>query len=278
VLLAPVEPAMDRRRHLASLLAATGGAFGIGTRAAASNDPSAGPCPAVAQTTRVALLEVYSSEGCSSCPPADRWLARIAAREPQRVAALALHVKYWDYIGWTDPYAQTAFAERQRWLVAANGARTLYTPGVFVGGREWRHWHDEAALARRLDAWSRAPAPVRIDLSARGGTVLATASRQDSSAPFERPALFVALTESGLASKVTAGENRGETLRHDHVVRSLAGPQPFDAAGRATLSVQVPEPGATGRRLAAVAFVQDLKTAESLQAASLRLDAACLRG
>ena len=267
---------MNRRRHLASLLAVTGGAFGIGARAA-SNDPAGGACPAVSQTTRIALLEVYSSEGCNSCPPADRWLARIAAREPQRVAALALHVKYWDYIGWTDPYAQTAFTERQRWLSVANRSRTLYTPGVFVAGREWPQWHDEAALARRLDAWSRVPAPARIELSARDATVLAIATRQDSGAPFERLALFVAITESGLTSKVTAGENRGETLQHDHVVRSLAGPQPFDASGRATLSVPVLEPGAPGRRLAAVAFVQDLKTAESLQAASLRLGAACLR-
>ena len=80
--LAPMEPAMHRRRHLPCVLAVTGRAFGVGARAAASNDPAAGACPAVSQTARVALLEVYSSEGCNSCTPADRWLARITAREP----------------------------------------------------------------------------------------------------------------------------------------------------------------------------------------------------
>jgi hypothetical protein len=235
----------------------------------------------VAQAT---LVEVFTSEGCRSCPPADAWLSRLARREPARVVPLALHVAYWDSIGWKDPYAQQAFAERQRWLTAAGGGRTVYTPGVFVGGREWRRWDDAASLARRLDEGARTAAAARIELAAdvaqgSGARLVALARRRDAAAPFARPALFLALTESGLSSRVTAGENRGETLRHDHVVRRLAGPRPFDASGHAHLELSLEARDlADGRSLAAVAFVQDLDTAATLQAMSMPLAGACVRG
>ena len=84
---------------------------------------------------RAALVELFTSEGCSSCPPADQRLGRFPDREPgaDKVAALAWHVDYWDYIGWKDTLAQAAFSARQRWLVGANRHATLLTPHFFVG-------------------------------------------------------------------------------------------------------------------------------------------------
>jgi len=85
----------------------------------------------------VALVELFTSEGCSSCPPADRWLSTFASRYgPEQVVPLSLHVNYWDYIGWQDPFAQAPFSERQRQLAQRSASPRVYTPEVFVGLRE----------------------------------------------------------------------------------------------------------------------------------------------
>lgn len=264
---------MDRRSGLGALMALAGGA--VVPPGARAEDAEARR--AVSGAARAMLVELYTSEGCSSCPPADRWLSGVS--QPSRggsdlLVPLSLHVAYWDAIGWKDRFAQADFAVRQRWLTSIGGGRTVYTPGVFVDGREWRRWDDAADLARRTDRAARTPAAARIELDARTGadgpTVTARAWRRDAPAPYARPALFVALTESGLATRVTAGENRGETLRHDHVVRRLDGPLGFGADGFATLSVPL-EAASAGASTRAVAFVQDLATGATLQALSLAL-------
>src|SRR5579871_5557653 len=107
--------------------------------------------PAMAQTCRkespahtVALLELYSSEGCSSCPPADRALSGLkAAAQADEVVPLALHVDYWDYIGWTDRFAKPEFTQRQNLLAAEANSRAVYTPEMFLGTRELRNWHGQ---------------------------------------------------------------------------------------------------------------------------------------
>ncbi|MDP2640606.1 MAG: DUF1223 domain-containing protein [Betaproteobacteria bacterium] len=99
-------------------------------------------CDARSGPKTAALVELYTSEGCSSCPPADRQLSRLRQMlDPAaEVVPLALHVGYWDYIGWKDPYAQAAFGERQSGLVRAGQQNTVYTPQFFVGGTELRSW------------------------------------------------------------------------------------------------------------------------------------------
>jgi hypothetical protein len=111
----------------------------------------------------VALVELYTSEGCSSCPPADRWLSGLAARYgADRIVPLSLHVDYWDYIGWQDPYAQRQFGERQRELGRFATSPTIYTPEVFVGMRELRNWRDPVTFDRRLQEINRQPAGAEI--------------------------------------------------------------------------------------------------------------------
>src|ERR1039457_1730220 len=90
----------------------------------------------------VALLELYTSEGCDSCPPADKFVSGLRAASglgANQVVPISLHVDYWDYIGWKDVFAQHAYTERQRWLSDLARTRTVYTPEVFVGGQELRN-------------------------------------------------------------------------------------------------------------------------------------------
>src|ERR1700690_674896 len=125
----------SRRFRVCTLVAAS--LFALPTTGFTACDVRSGPKTA-------ALIELYTSEGCSSCPPADRQLSRLrqALDSAAEVVPLALHVGYWDYIGWKDPYAQAAFEERQGWLVRAKRQPTIYTPQFFVSGTELRSWRD----------------------------------------------------------------------------------------------------------------------------------------
>lgn len=237
---------------------------------------AAATCSVVSPPHTVALVELYTSQGCSSCPPADRWLAALPSRMPsERAVPLALHVGYWDYIGWQDPFARREFNERQRWLAGLNRNRTVYTPGVFLASKEWPEWPNERAFADAVSRQNLQPARASIELDARGGekgtlTVEVTTSL---AAGIEVPdaALFIAVKQHGHYTAVGRGENRGETLRSDHVVRQWLGPLPLGATRQ-----QVPLPGDGPRRFELVAFVQDRKAGDVLQAVALPL-AACVR-
>jgi hypothetical protein len=183
---------------------------------------------------------------------------------------LALHVGYWDYIGWKDPYAQAAFGERQNWLVQANLQQTIYTPQFFVSGAELRSWRGGLReQVRRVSALpARAAIRLRASIAANGGLALdAEASVRTGAGP---AALYLALAESGLASKVTRGENSGVTLTHDHVVRAWIGPVSL-GTGTVRVQRQIALPAGWNRaRLELVAFVQDERTGAVLQALSAR--------
>jgi hypothetical protein len=221
-----------------------------------------------------ALVELYTSQGCSSCPPADRWLSQFDPRDTAAVVPLALHVGYWDYIGWKDPYARRDFNARQQWLAEINHNRTVYTPGVFLQAHETPRWHESASFAAAVHAISAKPARARIDLTVeRNGAhrlqVRAASSLAPEAARGADARLFVALTESGLATQVKAGENRGETLRNDHVARDWSGPLALGAQ-----SISLGAAASAGAQRAVVAFVQDTSSGEVLQAVRLPL-AAC---
>jgi len=219
-----------------------------------------------------ALVELYTSEGCSSCPPADRQLGHLrqALDSAAEVVPLALHVGYWDYIGWKDPYAQSAFGDRQSRLVHANRQRTVYTPQFFVNGADLRSSHgtlrDEV---RRVNAMTPVAAiHLRAGLAPSGA--LSLGAEATARAGAEPAALYVALAESGLVSKVTRGENDGATLSHDHVVREWIGPIRL-SSGKATLQREIALPPRWNRaRLEVAAFVQDEGTGRVLQAVSAR--------
>lgn len=223
-------------------------------------------CTARSGPGTAALIELYTSEGCSSCPPADRQLSALRNELPAGAVAvpLSLHVKYWDAIGWKDPFAQQVFSERQRWLVQTAGDRTVYTPHFFISGTALRDWTGAIAPAvQRLNAQpARADIGLRAQLSATGALVVDA----DAHSRVEQTSLYLAVTEGGLGSNVTRGENAGATLSHDHVARAWSGPLPLQG-GRAQARHEFELPAAWRRdKLSLVAFVQDERSGSVLQA------------
>jgi len=230
-----------------------------------------------AQTTP--LVELYTSEGCSSCPPADKWLSSTFAKDTAGGAgiALAFHVDYWDRLGWKDRFATPAYTERQYEGMRANRARFVYTPQVLVQGRDFPQWQERRGSAA-LAAFGAKPARAEITLEAlpeRGSIAVKAVARVPSVADRKGAILYVALADDGLASDVKAGENAGARLAHDHVVRLFrAGPAP-DANGDVKWSLTLPLPAESGSASTLVAFVQNPGAGEVLQALALPLTAAC---
>ncbi len=231
---------------------------------------SAAACQVESGPTRAALIELYTSEGCSSCPPADQQLRQLPRSLDARadVVPLSLHVDYWDSIGWKDPFAQRRFNDRQSLLVDLNHQRTVYTPQFFVGGRELRSWR--GGLQESVRQVNGTPAAADIRIEARptaSGSLAVTASARSAAAP---AALYVALTENGLSSRVTRGENGGSTLAHDHVVRAFYGPIAL-TSGQVTFARDIPLPADWNRQHLEVAtFVANDRTGEVLQALAAR--------
>ena len=234
-------------------------------------------CVAESGPVRAALVELYTSEGCSSCPPADAQLSRLGRQTGANVVPLAWHVNFWDHIGWKDPYAKPEHTVRQRWLVGANGSSTLYTPHLFINGRELRDRERADAEIRTVIA-QKSGAALRVESSQVSGGVLqwqVQAQATDSGPAQTDPlALHIVITENGLRTRVRAGENEGRTLAHDHVVRHASAPSPLrngTARWQGDFPVAGPAPGSAGSRaLELVAFVQNTRTGEVLQALRAR--------
>ena len=199
---------------------------------------AAGQCTATSGATVPVVVELYTSEGCDSCPPADRWLSKTISERSKdaNFIPLAFHVDYWDYIGWKDVYAQPVFAQRQSALASSGGASGVYTPQIFVNGRDDRSWTGGTA---RMGAGGKAQATVKFNAASqwRDDGVNISGKLAEPSAGVR---LRYAVTENGLVSAVKAGENKGVTLRHDAVVRAH-GVVPVDGSGAFGLNVRLPK-------------------------------------
>jgi hypothetical protein len=194
-------------------------------------------CEARSGARPMQVVELYTSEGCSSCPPADRWLSTLKGQP--NLLPIAFHVNYWNRLGWADRFASTEATERQYLLARTMGAPNVYTPQVIVQGQDWRRWPTLPVPP--------ASAPMTLSLQRDGLRAKASVGAAGG-----RWAGYWAVLESGHRSRVTAGENHGETLRHDHVVRHYRPVEPWtDGARVLSFDVPPPEPGATQR----VAFV-----------------------
>ena len=253
-------PASNCRRVRAApalfALAAAGACAAFASAAASAAEA----CSAQSGARVPAVIELYTSEGCSSCPPADRWLTGLGTRDG--VVALAFHVDYWDSLGWKDRFAQPQFTQRQNASQRFSGARFAYTPQVIIDGRDTPGW---SAVAPSTLA-GRAPATVALKLS-RDGSAVHLVVQPGAGAP-AKLAGFVAVVDDGNVTRVGAGENRGETLRQDGVVRELL-PWTAAAGQSSTLdfaSTTLPEPGTTRRW---VAVASDPASGRTLQAVSL---------
>jgi len=226
-------------------------------------------CTARSGARTAALLELYTSEGCSSCPPADRWLSQTSA--DAALVPIAFHVAYWDYLGWKDVFADARFTERQRQFARIAGARSVYTPQVVLHGRDFPEWRSGGA-PRAIEAVNARPARAQLEITTSHGAKASVRAMLSPGVRADDLALFMGLTENGLATQVRAGENRGETLRHDHVARDLKMARAWSANGElATVVDFTMQPEWKRSRMRVVAFVQSLKTGEVLQALSAPL-------
>jgi hypothetical protein len=191
------------------------------------------------------VLELYTSEGCSSCPPADRWLRQqVRAGIGEVLLPLALHVDYWDYIGWPDRFADPRHAQRQRARVAARGQRIVYTPQLMLGDQVRLGTRDSDGLRRLASGLQSAAPSVGISLLAHPlGEAIEVSLDVRAAAGTAPLQVWLVHWSDGLSSTVTAGENRSVDLHHDRVVRFWQGPWPLshDAPLRGVTRLPRPE-------------------------------------
>lgn len=236
-------------------------------------------CSAKSGVMTTALLELYTSEDCNSCPPADKWVSNLNASgfTAQQIVPLAFHVDYWNHLGWEDNFAQQRFSARQRDIAKLRNYRLIYTPQFLLNGKDFRQWRETEAITAPLKKINAEPARAEISLALQRGNnqALRVVSHIVVADPAARPhaTAYIALYENNLNRDVKAGENKGLKLHHDFVVRELLGPfKIVSADGKLQLDRNIQlkadfKPADTG----VAAFIQNQKTGEVLQALALNL-------
>ncbi len=162
------------------------------------------------------VVELFTSQGCSSCPPADEFLTELAMRPD--VIALSLHVDYWDYIGWKDPYGSPMITKRQRRYAAALGLRYVFTPQMIVDGRDSLVGSDRGAVESAIAAARARQKSVDVSFRPDGGGVVVIAAGE---APAAGATVWQAIYDEVQETVVKRGENAGRTIRNVNVVRSF---------------------------------------------------------
>ncbi len=227
-------------------------------------------------TQKNVLLELYTSQGCSSCPPAEEWIASTSKQsafpEPNLIP-LVFHVDYWDYLGWKDSFADPEYSVRQKRHQLNGSIRALYTPQLILNSTELR------PISRMPTLFDRnRQTPALVELTLRVNTQDPVKEKwlvQLTSAPTDtvladNQSLFFAITESNLTTDVRAGENHGRILTHDHVVREMIGPIELSLSGETTTTREIPIADEwRDENLNVVAFVQN-GNGKIVQAVSLR--------
>jgi hypothetical protein len=208
-------------------------------------------CERTASARPPLVVELYTSEGCSSCPPADRWLSTLKGRD--EVLPLAFHVGYWNRLGWADRFATQETTDRQYALARAMGAPNVYTPQVLAQGRDWRRWPALPPIG------SVARAPMSLKLQRKDARVVA-----EVGAGAGLWTGYWAVLEDGHRSRVSAGENRGETLAHDHVVRLYRPVGPWQGEQTFTLDLPPANPAHPRRVAFVIAGAGDLRPVQAL--------------
>jgi hypothetical protein len=250
-------------------------------RARASSSWTEGPQPAPPSGHAVVLVELFTSEGCSSCPPADAVLSTLVHDQPLpqvEVLGLGEHVDYWDHLGWRDPYSSAAFSKRQsEYASRVFHTADIYTPQLVIDGQYESVGSDIAAIRRAIvRAANSAKAFVRMTVTARSSrevVINVEATVPPGVASKDRADIIAALVQDHATDDVTRGENRGRSLTHSSVVRaltvvgSMAG---SEKTASAIATLPLPASPATGLRV--VAFLQDRRTLRVLGAATALVD------
>ncbi len=234
------------------------------------NHVLAAECVAKTTDKTIPLLELYTSEGCSSCPPADKWISQIK-HDKTKVTPLAFHVDYWDYIGWKDKFSKAEYSDRQRKTAAFGGAGFVYTPQFVFNGRDFKGW-DNSRLNSAINKTQQLSSRVNLTLNAvneaDGGITLKANAQAVNSVDGKKANVFVVLYENGLITDVQAGENVGRQLRHDYVVRELFGAYQLNNLNQLSKSYTL-NSAWKNKEAGAAIFVQDSASGEIIQSLAL---------
>jgi hypothetical protein len=213
------------------------------------------------------LIELYTSEGCSSCPPAERWLSKLKTTPDlwKRYIPVAFHVDYWDYLGWKDPFANSKYAQRQRHYRQLGNSGSVYTPQFIVNGEEWRGYFLRP-LAGSLPEPETSPSG-RLMIKAveenKQLNIETLFKSQQPLQPIRQQRLHVALIGTDIQTAVKRGENRGRTLEHNFVVLkhksySMTGtPTILTSEGTFNLQEDLPETLAADTRVGLAVWISD---------------------
>lgn len=243
-------------------IGASVGPFFFGPRTEAGEESGE---PGAPHPDRLVVVELFTSQGCSSCPPADRLLSRLGS-DPQlagRVVPLSFHVDYWNRLGWRDPFSSASWTARQERYVRALRARSLYTPQMVVNGEREMVGNAESRVRDAIRRSLAEPPAGKVDVrlgALDGGKLPVTVHAELISRRAHD--LVLALFQTGLETDVPRGENAGRHLANDYVVRHLEEVAELTAdaprvAETFRLSV---EPGWTAGDLGVAAFLQDART------------------
>jgi hypothetical protein len=210
---------------------------------------------------RVSVLELYTSEGCSSCPPADRWFSKLKEDERlwKALIPVAFHVDYWNYIGWADRFSSERYSDRQRRYARTKNVSTVYTPGFLLNGNEWRSFFGLRRLA--------------LDNTENAGLLTVNVDQQDIYASYENhdkpvssPVFSIAILGFDLTSRVKAGENRGKQLQHDFAVLGFHSVPMSKRDDHYSVATKLPAAGVSVPRMAIAAWISSADDPTPLQA------------
>ncbi|MCP3870458.1 MAG: DUF1223 domain-containing protein [Gammaproteobacteria bacterium] len=206
---------------------------------------------------RVTLIELFTSQGCSSCPPAERWMGNLKDHPLlwKELVPVAFHVDYWDYLGWKDKLADPMFAKRQAHYRRDGNISSVYTPGLVVNGKEWRGWFRKQSMP------SDEGKTGRLSVDIQHGTLQAT--YRSATPDTETLSLNLAVLGTGISEIVSAGENHGKTLPQDFSVLSHRIIRSEDGRWETGF---IPPAAPAGSQLALAAWVSRIDNQAPLQA------------
>lgn len=203
--------------------------------------------------SKAALVELYSSEGCSSCPPAEAWVSDLKASPAlwKDIFPVVFHVDYWDGLGWPDRFARAAFTERQRTYAARLGQDSVYTPEFITNGHEWRGWFEGGRIPAEVETTGE----LSLDVKS-AGELISARFLPGSGTGSESYTLNIALLGFNVLSDVKRGENSGRKLQHDFVVLDFQS-KPLTGASNYDSGPVEFKPSTGDARGAVVAWISD---------------------
>jgi hypothetical protein len=216
--------------------------------------------PGLAQTAkqesvtapRAVLVELFTSEGCSSCPPADALLRQVNGRKTdsgQLIVGISEHVTYWNQLGWSDPFSSHEFTDRQNGYGDRFHLDSVYTPQMVIDGETQIVGNDSAGLLRAVSQQKASPLSVHIESADAGGGSLLMKFNVNGDVPAKGIDIYAVVAEDAASSKVLRGENGGRTLQHVSVARIMVRVASVHAAGEQTARVALPTSAGQGLHL-----------------------------